>query len=104
MLESPIHDPADVRLDGAPEWTAMLFDLFERVDRRWLVVPSITRAPARLLREGPLARLGTVALHFNRLTDELALAIARRGYGIAQPDDERRFRDLLRQAGILPRR
>jgi len=80
----------------------MLFDLFERGDRRWLVVPSITRAPASLTREGPLARLGTVTLHFNRLTDELALAIARRGYGVAQPDDERRFRDLLRQAGAMP--
>lgn len=75
----------------------MLFELFERGDHRWLVVPAVTRAPARLIHEGPMARIGTASLHFNRLTDELASAISRHGYGVAQPEDEVRFRDVLRQ-------
>ena len=44
-----------------------------------------------------MERIDAASLHFNRLTDTLAWPISRHGYGLAQPEDEERFRDALRQ-------
>lgn len=73
----------------------MLFDVYERSDRRWLVVPSVLKHPARLALEGPLERLGSARMLFGRLTDTLAMGIAVNGYGVAEAADYERFRDAL---------
>lgn len=49
-----------------------------------------------------MERIGTASVHFNLLTDPLAWAISRHGYGLAQPEDEERFREALRQDGLAP--
>lgn len=74
---------------------AMWFDVFQREDRRWLVMPAVLRRPDRLACEGELSPVGTATLEFDRLSDELALAISLRGYGVAQAADEVRIRRAL---------
>lgn len=81
--------------------TAMLFTVYRRDDRRWLVLPALMDAPLALETEGDLACIGTAALDFNHLTTELALAIALHGYGLAHERDEVRLAAALARDGCL---
>ena len=66
----------------------MKFVIHQREDGLLVVLPAALAHPTGLGQEGALMRVGSASVAFSQLSDELATAIALRGYGIADDRDE----------------